>query len=271
MRISKEDLKQFEKKTFASGNNGSHYLDRTKQLLLKTFEVTEKREKSIDYLLTFSTISHSGYPLEALFIDENFNGYITYFFANSKSFDTLNEGTFTLFEMVKAIGDVSLQLRQIHHRGIIFNDMNSANQLIDHEGGHIIDFEDIRLPKQNYVPMEKYSLRYNGKILSANQKVDQLKQYIANLSLLYQMNLDKYYGVWGYVEDMPNLFSFNRNISEFLEEQLQHLEDPNTKLLEYFDILLPTFDDEERITFEGQVLRQRTGKKLALLYKKTII
>lgn len=241
------------------GANGINYVDKQRGILIKRFNSLlqiEEREKTLDYLMLFSSIKGSGYPQELLTYDGQVEGYVTTYFEGALPFGTCNHFTFS--EKIHAMKDTTYQLKQIHNRGIIFNDMNMGNQLISPQGGHLVDFEDVWPQTKRYNPKARYFLYYHKDYLPSSKKQDQLKQYIVDLGLLYDINLERFYYQLGRVEDLPELFSVNQDISQFLEDNIQKLDDPNEELLEYFDELLPKLEDEEKIKWEENQLKQHS-------------
>ena len=48
---------------------------------------------------------------------------------------------FTHKERLKATLDCTNQLKELHNKGYLLNDIALTNQLIDKDGGHLIDFD----------------------------------------------------------------------------------------------------------------------------------
>ena len=257
MELVADKLQELEPLTAKNGANGIHFIDKQKKVVLKCFKSLfqiEDREKMIDHLLLFQPIPKSGYPIDSLRVDGEFDGYVSPFFEDSVPFNRKNNYTFT--QKIQACRDVSFQLQKLHQRGIIFHDMNSGNQLINADGGHLVDFEDVWIPGHRYPPRVRYFLYYQQNYLPSNMKQDQLKQYISNLGLLYQMDLESYFYQRGSLEQLPDLFEVNPTLKEFLQTNIAQVENQNVDILDYFDAIIPSLEDEEKHEWEEAKLHE---------------
>ena len=253
MRLSLDELVSYEP-CYLSGSNGSCYVNRKQNIFVKAINLClEYNKKNIETLCGFSVIENSGYPMEPLVIDDEIVGYVCEYYDKSGPFGSRN--SFSLKEKCKAIGDTCVQLSELHKRDIIFNDMHSHNQLIDASGGHLIDFEDVWIPSiQKYPTANKFDLYFHDVPLSESKKVDQLKQYISSLGLIYQVDFERCFEAAANIEDLAEFFRVNSDVFDFLSRNLEKIEDSSVELLDYFDALLPVFTDEERISLERDQL-----------------
>ncbi len=252
----------------AKGANGIQYLDKEKGVLLKRFKSyaqLEEREKMLDYLLLFSPIKGSGYPKEILSINGETEGYVSTYFENSTPFNKTNHFCFS--EKIKAMKDVTFQLQEVHKRGIIFHDMNSANQLINQNGGHLVDFEDTYIPTRRYPASVKYFLYYKKKYLKTSMKQDQIKQYISNIGLLYDIDLESYFYKRGSLEELPQLVKEEPSLAAFLQENIEKLEDESIDTLDYFTDWKEDLNDEQKQAYYRQKLQENTILKPLILKK----
>ena len=266
MEISRKELLDNYVNLDIGGCNGNLYIDLNNQesmsRVIKIFKSSyrmENREKTLDYLMSFSKIIGSGYPLEKLYLDGQLLGYISDYFRNSFSFNSSLVMNRTFYEKIKASRDVDSQLREIHNRDIIFHDINCGNLLIDSNGGHIIDFEDVLIPDALVEPYSLYNLCFEKRPIAASKKLDQLKLLISVFSLLYIYDIERYFV---FNKDISKLLEFVKDdkvLYEFVSECLSCINNKNKDTLPYISEVL--YDIDEDKIYEG---RSRVRK---LLYR----
>ena len=157
-------------------------------LLKKYVYAVASLKKKFDYLLSFPYIEGSGEPLELLFINDLYEGVITKEFKDAVPF---SKGTdFSIEEKCNASIDIDKQLSILHSYNMCFNDIHSDNLLIDKNGGHLIDFDEI-----DYVGGTSYTPKYklgnsDGNVFSSSEKVDLYKALLCYLSLFYNLDIE---------------------------------------------------------------------------------
>ena len=226
------------------GCNGDLYIDLNNQesmnRVIKVFKNSyrmENREKTLDYLMSFSKIVDSGYPLEKLYLDGQLWGYISDYFKESFSFNSSMVMNRTFYDKIKASRDVDSQLREIHKRDIIFHDINCGNLLIDSNGGHIIDFEDVLIPDALVEPYSLYGLCFKKRPIVASKKLDQLKLYIYDIERYFIFN-----------KDISKLLEFVKDdevLYEFVSDCLSCINDKGRDTLPYLSEVLDNIDEDK--------------------------
>lgn len=234
------------------GCNGDLYIDLNNQesmnRVIKVFKNSyrmENREKTLDYLMSFSKIVDSGYPLEKLYLDGQLWGYISDYFKESFSFNSSMVMNRTFYDKIKASRDVDSQLREIHKRDIIFHDINCGNLLIDSNGGHIIDFEDVLIPDALVEPYSLYGLCFKKRPIVASKKLDQLKLLISVFSLLYIYDIERYFI---FNKDISKLLEFVKDdevLYEFVSDCLSCINDKGRDTLPYLSEVLDNIDEDK--------------------------
>ena len=161
---------------------------------------------------------------------------------------------FTHKERLKATLDCTNQLTELHNKVYLLNDIALTNQLIDKDGGHLIDFDSAtkRSPKKTE---SHYELTLNGRMLSPSYNTDKLKQALTNLSLIYKINFEEV--INDRTNDVNSLFSLFKDNKEIFNLLYSYLSCDSSK--PYFDVLKDSLEDEEKIIFESAKIYRKTN------------
>lgn len=243
-----------------SGSSGNLYKDKNRDIVLKIFRnkyMLNNRKVIIEKLLSITYVENSGYPVDLLYLDGNFCGYVSKYFADSFMFDSKEIEMFSFREKIKAIFDVDSQLKVLHDNDIIFHDMNSSNLLIDNNGGHIIDFEDVRYKGLCGRFLSKYLLEYDGREIFFSKKEDQLKLLVSIFSLLFDYDLEEYFlGFDPDISILADIVSNDKIIYEFVISCLLELNNKNSDTLPYFSEILGDLD-EDRVNYDKRLVKSK--------------
>ena len=218
--------------------------------------ISLEKESTIMELLGEKKIEGSGYPIEEYKVDDKLQGFIMSYFPNSYAFDyIINRDMFTHEERVKAALDCTKQLKEIHNKRFLLNDIALSNSLMDKDGGHLIDFDAVT---KNYPKKAEshYELALNGKILRPNSNIDKLKHALTNLSLIYGINFENI--IDDRTNDVNNLFSLFKRNKEIYNLLYSYLSTDCSK--PYFDVLIDSLKDEERIRVESAKMYRKIHK-----------
>ena len=96
-----------------------------------------------------------------------------------------------------------------------------------------------------------YELTLNGKMLRPNYNTDKLKQALTNLSIIYGINFEKV--INDRTTDVNSLFSLFKDNKEIYS----YLSCDSSK--PYFDVLIDTLEDEEKVIFESAKIYRKTN------------
>lgn len=217
--------------------------------------LTEEKESTIKALIDNSPIKGSGYPIDEYRVDNKIQGFIMYYYSHSYTFDyVINREMFTHKERLKATLDCTNQLKELHNKGYLLNDIALTNQLIDKDGGHLIDFDSATKisPKKTE---SHYELTLNGRMLSPSYNTDKLKQALTNLALIYKINFEEV--INDRTNDINSLFSLFKDNKEVFNLLYSYLSCDNSK--PYFDVLKDSLEDEEKIIFESAKIYRKTN------------
>ena len=217
--------------------------------------LTEEKESTIEELLDSKAIQNSGYPLEEYRVDDKLYGFIMHFYPNSHTFDyVINREMFTHQERLKAAIDCTMQLKEFHNKGYLLNDIALSNQLIDKQGGHLIDFDAASRNGSKKIESH-YNLTLNGRKLNPSYNTDKIRQALTNLSLIYKINFEEV--IKDRTDDVNSLFSLFKDNKEVLNLLYSYLSSDNSK--PYFDVLKDTLEDEEKVMFESAKIYRKTN------------
>ena len=201
----------------------------------------EKRE-IIKKLLKESCIEGSGYPLDEYLVNDKFK-------------NAINNEIFTYQERLKASLNCTDQLKQIHQRHFIFNDVSLSNQLIDKKGGHLVDLDAITPLNAKKIETH-YNITLNGILLNPSYNLDKIEQALTNLSLIYQIDFEEVMS--NRTNDVKSLFSLFKDNKDIYNLLYSYLSCDNTK--PYFDILSKTLEDEERVNHQKNKIYKKIQK-----------
>ena len=214
-----------------------------------------EKESTIEELLKSKAIKNSGYPLEEYKVDDKLLGFIMPFFNKSHTFDyVINREMFTHEERLKAAIDCTIQLKQFHDKGYLLNDIALSNQLIDKQGGHLIDF-DAASKSSSKKTESHYNLTLNGRKLNPSYNTDKIRQVLTNLSLIYKINFEEV--IKDRTNDVNSLFSLFKDNKEIFNLLYSYLSCNSSK--PYFDILKDTLEDKEKVMFESDKIYRKTN------------
>ena len=217
--------------------------------------LTKEKESTIRELIGEKKIQGSGYPIDEYRVDNKIQGFIMPYYSHSHTFDYIvNRDMFTHKERLKATLDCTRQLKELHNKGFFLNDIALSNSLIDKDGGHLIDFDSAtkRSPKKTE---SHYELTLNGKILRPSYNTDKLKQALTNLSIIYGINFEEV--IKDRTTDVNGLFSLFKDNKEIFNLLYSYLSCDSSK--PYFDVLIDTLEDEEKVMFESAKIYRKTN------------
>ena len=217
--------------------------------------LTKEKESTIKALIDNSPIKGSGYPLDEYRVDNKIQGFIMYYYPHSYTFDyVINRELFTHKERLKATIDCTNQLKELHNKGYLLNDIALSNSLIDKNGGHLIDFDGAT--KVNSKKIEShYDLTFNGRNINPGYNTDKIRQALTNLSLIYRINFEEV--IKDRTTDVKNLFSLFKDHKEIFNLLYSYLSCDSSK--PYFDVLKDSLEDEEKIIFESAKIYRKTN------------
>ena len=217
--------------------------------------LTKEKESTIRELIGEKKIQGSGYPIDEYSVDNKLQGFIMPYYSHSHTFDYIvNRDMFTHKERLKTSIDCTRQLKELHNKGFFLNDIALSNSLIDKDGGHLIDFDSAtkRSPKKTE---SHYELTLNGKILRPSYNTDKLKQALTNLSIIYGINFEEV--IKDRTTDVNGLFSLFKDNKEIFNLLYSYLSCDSSK--PYFDVLIDTLEDEEKVMFESDKIYRKTN------------
>ena len=70
------------------------------------------------------------------------------------------------------------------------------------------------------------------------------------------MDLESYFYQRGSLEQLPDLFEVNPTLKEFLQTNIAQVENQNVDILDYFDAIIPSLEDEEKHEWEEAKLHE---------------
>ena len=217
--------------------------------------LTKEKESTIRELLGEKKIEGSGYPIDEYSVDNKLQGFIMPYYSHSHTFDYIvNRDMFTHKERLKTSIDCTRQLKELHNKGFFLNDIALSNSLIDKDGGHLIDFDSAtkRSPRKTE---SHYELTLNGRILSTSYNTDKLKQALTNLSIIYGINFEKV--IKDRTTDVNSLFSLFKDNKKIFNLLYSYLSCDSSK--PYFDVLIDTLEDKEKIMYESDKIYRKTN------------
>ena len=218
-------------------------------------DISEDKKNTIKELVKKEPIENSGYPLEEYKIDGKLQGFIMQFFSTSYTFDYIvNRKMFTHKERLKASIDCSKQLKELHDRGYILNDIALSNQLIDKDNGHLIDF-DAASSNENKKKESHYELFLNGKRLIPSYNNDKIKQALTNLSIIYKIDFEDI--IYNRTDDINSIFYLFKDNKDIFNLLVSYLSSDNCT--PYFDELKNALIDEERVLFDSAKIYRKTN------------
>ena len=215
-----------------------------------------EKESIIKELVNEKEIEGSGYPIDEYKVDNKLQGFIMYYYNHSYTFSyVINRDMFSHEEKLKASIDCTNQLKELHNKGYLLNDIALSNSLIDKEGGHLIDFDGAtkNSPKK---AESHYELTINGKIIRTSYNTDKLKQALTNLSLIYNINLEEI--IHYRTNDVNSIFSLFKDNKEVFNLLYSYLSCDNSK--PYFEELKDTLKDEDKVMFESAKIYRKINK-----------
>lgn len=216
--------------------------------------LTKEKEYTIRELIGEKEIKGSGYPIDEYKVDNKLQGFIMPYYPHSHTFDfIINRDMFTHKERLKATLDCTNQLKEVHSKGFLLNDIALSNSLMDKDGGHLIDFDAVtkNCPKKTE---SHYELTLNGKKLRPSYNTDKLKLALTNLSLIYGINFENI--IDDRTNDINSLLSLFKRNKEIYNLLYSYLNNDCSK--PYFDILKDNLKDEEKVRVESAKIYRKT-------------
>ena len=269
MDVSEKELKTNYTKLSSKGAKGNVYLNSDKTEIVKIFKSLyniERRRKTLDYLMMFPLISGSAYPKDIVMENGYFMGYTSKYYKNCCEFGSWGALKYSFDAKIKAIKDVDSQLKELHDRNIIFHDVNNCNLLIDKDGGHIIDFEDVVCPNIIGRYLSKYILKHQERKLGYSKQEDQFKLLISSLNLLYGVKFEKFFTGERDIDTMLFFVKENKELYEFIENYFISFDWNNEEAFPYLSEVIDKID-EEKIKHTVRKIKFRT--KTASFRKKS--
>ncbi len=238
------------------------YTSRTAELrrkddyLLKRYVYSNPLVKNkFEYLLNFPYIKNSGELLAELFINDFYEGIVIKEFKDAVPFS--KGKVFSLHDKIKACLDIDKQLSILHDYRMCFNDIHSDNLLIDKNGGHLIDFDEIDyFGGSSYLP--KFRLgNSDGNTFSGSVSVDLYKALICYLELFYNLNIEEKLKICSVLDIsmIPILFA-ETTFSDLINDATVAMFSPNLESFPNLEELLPFVSDEEKYNFDLEKIKE---------------
>lgn len=165
-------------------------------LIIKlTSDSEEELQEKIKVMNEIFKLEYNGFnvfPKDFVYTKEKACGYLNKYLENAVNFlECLNISLPYLLRFNAAI-DTSKQLKFLHQNGIIANDIKLANHIISIPNSHgsLLDFENMILINDYKVKCSTYRFYKNFDILKPSFYEDVKKQFICDLSLLFQYDFE---------------------------------------------------------------------------------
>lgn len=249
MNFSEEEYSSLERLF----NSRTAEFRRDGDLLFKNYYFLKSESKEVlEYLINKPHILNSGYPIDEFFINDKFKGIVINYFEDAVPF--LLATDFSIEEKVKASNDIFEQLKVLHSYEMCFNDVQSANLLIDKKGGHLVDFDS-----SSFIGSTRCSCYYNfidfdGKILCSSVRGDLYKMLICCLSFLYNIDLEKIFNCSSNLDVFFYLF-LNTSVDEIIRNDFINMIDDGEFGLN-IDGILPFLLDSERYNYDLEQVKE---------------
>lgn len=255
MNITQTDLDQLQPLSLdesTHNNNGILYL-KNSNTLYKVFEqfysFQDEVERNIDFQIQ-NPIPHTPTIHDKIYIDGQFQGYSMEYITNSLTFRSAIGKELPVENKIEAIKNVYEALRCLHGQDIYLGDIHSDNFLIDQDGkGYIIDLECMRFKGDEYKFKQCYLVKPNdddNKINVASKYTDNIKVMVSSLSLLLEIDLEKFISKKSYDINLEQIYEIiiNPLNNEELDQYFKRL--MNQEDVEYFDLCVGNiFNNEE--------------------------
>lgn len=248
MEIREKELKNKYTKLSSRGANGNVYLNSDETEIIKIFKSLyniERRKKTLDYLMMFPLIEGCAYPKDIVIENGFFAGYTADYYKDSCEFGSWGTYNYSFDEKIKAIRDVDFQLKELHDRNVIFHDINNCNLLIDKNGGHIIDFEDVICPNIIGRYLSKYILKHQERKLGYSKQEDQFKLLISSLNLLYGVKFEKFFTGERDIDNILFFIKENKELYEFVENYFASFSWYSDETFPYLSEVIDKIDEEK--------------------------
>lgn len=260
MEIKEKELKNKYTKLRSRGANGNVYLNSDETEIIKIFKSLyniERRKKTLDYLMMFPLVTGSAYPKDIVIEDGCFVGYTADYYKNCCEFGSWGTYNYSFDEKIKAIRDVDFQLKELHDRNVIFHDINNCNLLIDKNGGHLIDFEDVICPNIIGMYLSKYILKHQEIKVGCSKQEDQFKLLISSLNLLYGVKFEKFFTGERDIDNILFFIKENKELYEFVENYFTSFSWYSDEAFPYLSEVIDKID-EEKIRHTVRKIKFRT-------------
>lgn len=212
------------------------------QYLLKIFDkCTDDKRTVIDRFRNLSYEGVNAFPTGKVYVYNRDEGYVSKYYEGAVDFSDDLCSIIPYDVRYQATLDICSQLRFLHMNGFIANDIRLANNLVSFRErcGLMIDFEDMIL-EDDYHYKPSYYHFHNFSSIWTTKSEDVRKQFICNVSLLLNENLEKFCIVNNQNKFLER-FSFDKDIYDFAETLF------NSEEVLYFDEIAPKFRDEEKV------------------------
>ena len=198
MELNQERYQQLKALSIPNGMHHSDELYVQDGKIYKIFNSTDyidEKKRNIEFLIQ-NPIAHTPVIYEPLYIQNHVAGYIMDYIPNVCTFREALTKNLSLEQKIHAIQDVFQALGELHEKNIFIGDIHSDNFMIDLEGnGYIVDLEEIRFLGDEFKFKQCYLVKPNEhsyKINVASRYTDNVKLMISSLSLLLNVDLEKY-------------------------------------------------------------------------------
>lgn len=234
----------------------AEFRSKGKNLLKEYYYFDHSVKRKFDYLLQMPSIEGSGEPLDGFFINGDYKGIVVNYFNDAVTFSEAKH--FCINEKIKACIDISRQLSRLHDYGLCFNDVHCGNFLIDKEGGHLIDFDEIDY-FDFYDHCYKYSLtNCDGNEFLSSVQVDMYKALICYLSLFYNINFEEKLKVSSVIDITRISFLFeNTSISYLIDCANSNMFDVVGVQFPDIEEFIPFLLDKERFNYDLEIIKEK--------------
>lgn len=185
------------------------------------YSFEDEKERNITFLLK-NRISNTPNIIKKLRYHGRFIGYIMEFIPNTVTFRQAINSDIDYEKRTKAVKDVYAALKELHNNNLFLGDVHSDNFLISKDGdGYIIDLEEMRGEGDEFKFKTLYLVKPNKdsyRINICSQYTDNVKLMISSLSLLYDIDLERYIDEREHSINLESLY--NEVICKFNDERL---------------------------------------------------
>jgi len=253
VKITKEEYESLEK---LFDSRTAEFRRKGNFLLKEYFYLDYLLKGKFDYLLRFPHIEGSGELIDEFFINNNYKGIVVNEFKDAVPFSIASD--FSIEEKVKACIDIFRQLSILHSYGMCFNDIHSDNFLIDKDGGHLIDFDEI-----DYFGGSSHSYKYrlagsDGNTFFSSVEVDLYKSLICYFDLFYDINFEEKLAVGSIIDiSKVSLLFEGTSISQLVDYTTRIMFSDDTEYFPDIKDFIPFILDVERYNYDLKKIKEK--------------